>query len=325
VTEIGVFTPEEFALRRQSPDEWEQRLPVAAMGALRMLQEMQAQFDFVTTDRDLAAYKLLILPDCIPVDPDLAARLGDYVASGGALLLSAESMLGADGAASTAPWMPAHDMGASPYEPDFVVPGPEMIAAEPRLQASPYVMYRRGRLLAAQTGSTRLAEVERPYFNREWRHFCSHQHSPSSGDAAGPAVVRKGNVICVAHPVFTMYHDRAPLWCRNLVSACVRMLLPGPVVLVEGPSSLLTILTEQTEPRRRVLHLLHYIPERRGQAFDVIEDVLPVYDVRCRVSAPGASSVRLVPDDTALPFALEGGRVLFTVPVIRGHAMVEIR
>jgi len=136
--------------------------------------------------------------------------------------------------------------------------------------------------------------------------------------------VRKGAVICFAHPVFTTYNDRAPLWCRSMVSAATRLLLPDPVVQVQGPSSLIASLTQQAEPPRKVLHLLHYIPERRGQAFDVIEDVLPVFGIACRVIAPGASSVRLVPDGEPLPFTLEGSRVCFTVPEVKGHAMVEI-
>jgi hypothetical protein len=35
-----------------------------------------------------------------------------------------------------------------------------------------------------------------------------------------------------------------------------------------------------------VLHLLHYIPERRGRAFDVIEDVISVHDGHVSVRAP---------------------------------------
>ncbi|NLH98959.1 MAG: beta-galactosidase [Chthonomonadales bacterium] len=326
ISEIGVLTPEEFALRRQSPEAWEQRLPEAAMGALRMLQEMHAQFDIISSDRDFSAYRLLILPDCIPLDGDISAKLASYVERGGAVILSAESLLDGIGNPTTLPWLPAYDTGPAPFEPDFVAPGPELrAAASPELRETAYVMYRRGRLLAPASGSTALAQVHKPYFNRHWRHFCSHRHTPSSGEVAYPAVVRLGRVICFAHPVFTTYQEMAPLWCRSMLSGAVRLLLPDPVAEVGGPSSLIASLTEQPSLRRKVLHLLHYVPERRGQAFDVVEDVLPVYDVACSVNAPGTSEVRLVPDGQPLSFALEGGRVRFTVPVVRGHAMVELR
>jgi hypothetical protein len=325
VSDVAVMTPEEFAVRRQSPDEWEQRLPVAAMGALRMLQETHAQFDNVSSDRDLSGYKLLILPDCIPLDADIVQKADAFIGQGGSVIVSAESLLDGSGCAATADWLPALDMGPIPFEPDFIVPGPELIAADSRLVSAPHVMYRRGRLLAPAVGSRSLAMAESPYFNRDWRHFCSHRHAPSAGKATHPAIVSKGRVICFAHPVFTMYQEQAPLWCRSLVNAAMRLLLPDPVVTVNGPSSLISVLTDQVGQGRKVLHLLHYIPERRGQAFDVIEDVLPVHEIECCVNAPGASSVRLVPEGEPLAFSLEAGRVRFTVPVVRGHAMVEIR
>jgi len=74
-----------------------------------------------------------------------------------------------------------------------------------------------------------------------------------------------------------------------------------------------------------VLHLLHYIPERRGQDFDVIEDVIPIHDVEASVRVSGTvKEVRCVPDGDALPFSEEGSRVVFTVPVVEGHQMVAI-
>lgn len=324
VTDIAVLTPEEFAVRRQSPVEWEQRLPEAAMGALRMLQEMHAQFDIVSSDRDLRYYKLLILPDRIPLDVELADAVGAFIEGGGSVILTGESVLTSDGAGSAAPWLPAYDTGPGLWEPDFVVPGAALIEVEPGLRPAPHVMYRRGRLLAPAVGASTLAQAEAPYFNRDWRHFCSHQHAPSGGEATHPAIVRKGNAVCFAHPMFTIYQDRAPLWCRQLVSAAIKLLMPDPSLSVSGPSSLIAALTEQPHHRRKVLHLLHYIPERRGQAFDVIEDVLPVYGIECCVIAPGTSSVRLEPEGKPLEFTLEGNRVRFSVPVVRGHAIVAI-
>lgn len=54
------------------------------------------------------------------------------------------------------------------------------------------------------------------------------------------------------------------------------MLLPEPVLRHNGPSSVITTVSEQVTFNRQVVRLLHYIPERRGQAFDVIEDVIPL-------------------------------------------------
>ena len=44
------------------------------------------------------------------------------------------------------------------------------------------------------------------------------------------------------------------------------LLLPEPRVRHAGPSTLLVTLSEQLAHNRQVLHLLHYIPERRGSS-----------------------------------------------------------
>lgn len=77
--------------------------------------------------------------------------------------------------------------------------------------------------------------------------------------------------------------------------------------------------------RRRVEHRLYYVPERRANRLEIVEDVVPLRDVTVslREDAPVAS-VRLAPEGTPLPFERGNGRVRFTVPVVRGHQMVEV-
>jgi len=69
-----------------------------------------------------------------------------------------------------------------------------------------------------------------------------------------------------------------------------------------------------------VVHLLHYIPERRGLAFDVIEDVIPLFEVGLAFQTPRPpEKVTLVPTGQPLPFAYRDGYVHVTVPKVRGH------
>ena len=104
------------------------------------------------------------------------------------------------------------------------------------------------------------------------------------------------------------------------------MLLPQPLVRTGGPSTLLVSLNQQPEQQRSVLHLLHYIPERRGLEFDTIEDVIPVFKIPVSVRADRAiTSVSLVPGSTPIPFKVNSGRVDFIVPEVNGHQMVEMK
>lgn len=321
VSEIGVFTPEQFLGETD-----QSRLPAPAMGAVRMLQEAQLQFDLIDTDRDFAAYKLLILPDTIPVDDALATKLRHYVEGGGALIASHRSGLTPGGARFAGDLLGVTLKGEAPYSPDFLVPGAEIADDLPR---TAHVMYQRALEVVPAPGATVLAEVQTPHFNRTWRHFCSHRHAPSSGHVGYPGIVERGRTIYFAHPIFSQYQANAPRWCRKLLEAAIDRLLPTRLVRVDGPTTLLTTLNHQPKRSRYVLHLLHYIPERRGEAFDIVEDVIPLHELCVHVNleadaAANVASVTLVPDGEALRFAADEGVLRFTVPRLDGHAMVEI-
>ena len=112
---------------------------------------------------------------------------------------------------------------------------------------------------------------------------------------------------------------------RTLFLNALDLLLPQPLVRVSGPSTLLVSLNHQPEERRQVLHLLHYIPERRGLEFDTLEDVIPVYNIRVSLRADQpVTAVTLVPDRIDISFNMIDGRVEFVVPEVNGHQMVEI-
>jgi len=104
------------------------------------------------------------------------------------------------------------------------------------------------------------------------------------------------------------------------------MLLPQPVVKHDGPSTLVITINEQSAENRRVVHLLHYIPERRSATIDIIEDVIPLYNVKVSVRADkGVKSVTLAPQGTPLAFEERGGRVDFAVPQVNGHQMAALK
>lgn len=188
-----------------------------------------------------------------------------------------------------------------------------------------HVIYRRGQQIRALPGTEVLASTREPYFNRTWRHFCSHKHAPSTGKPGYAAITRRGRALYFAHPIFTQYHENAPLFCKRLLANALSLLLPDPLLRHDGPSTLLATMNEQPHEARLLVHLLHYIAERRGAQFDTIEDVIPLHDLRVSVRLEkGVAGVTLVPQGTALPFEIEGHRASFVVPRVDGHQMVEI-
>jgi len=129
-----------------------------------------------------------------------------------------------------------------------------------------------------------------------------------------------GNVAYLAHPVFTGYRQQATPWYKKLVLAALKLLLPDPLTVTDAPSTAQVTMLRQPKERRTVVHLLHYIPERRGMAFDVIEDVIPLFEVGLAFKLPEPPQrLVLVPSGQPLPHVYRDGYVHVTVPEVRGH------
>ncbi|MFH1086165.1 MAG: alpha-amylase family protein [Chloroflexota bacterium] len=337
ITEIGVLTPEEFdpGLHRTEMNFQ----PI--MGATRMLQEGAQQFDILDSAGDFARYKVLVLPDLVPVDGALRAKLQAYLAAGGALIASYASGMDAAQYGFTLPALGVTLADEGPRDlqgrlargreypaNDFVEYIRPRAALAAGLPETEHVLYMRGMAVAADAGAETLADTVASYFDRSYRHFCSHRQTPSSGVVAGPAAVQRGRAIYFSQPIFSQYQTKAPRWCRQLFLNALARLLPEPLVRIAAPTATLVALNAQPAQERWVLHLLYYVPERRGEQFDIVEDVVPLRDVAVSVRADRddrvVRAVRLAPQGDALPSRQEGGRVAFVVPQVVGHQMVEL-
>jgi hypothetical protein len=315
VTEIGVLTTEEFAAPGMGG-----RTPEAMMGVVRILQEGAHQFDVLDSENGFDNYKLIILPDLIPVNEKLKGKLQNYLAKGGALLSSYKSGLTPDGKTVALPEMGITLIGDAPYSPDFLV---LRGALSKNLPQTELVMYMKGMEVKPSEGAEVLVQTNVPYFNREWNHFSSHKHTPSSGKVGYPGVVKNGKCIYFMHPVFSQYNKNAPVWCKQLVLNAINMLQPEPLVKHNGPSGIIAALNEQASKRRSVLHLLYYTPERRATDFDIIEDVIPIYNTHLSVKINRkVSAVTLAPQNQNVHFKMVGERLEFTLKELNGHQMI---
>ena len=142
----------------------------------------------------------------------------------------------------------------------------------------------------------------------------------------GPAIVQKDKVIYFAHPIFAQYHKNAPRWCKLIFLNALEILLPEPLVRLEAPTTTLVTINEQPNENRWIMHLLHYIPERRGKDIDVIEDVIPLYNVKVSVKAEKKiKEVLCVPEMKKVRFKQRGGRIEFILQKVVGHQMVALQ
>jgi len=332
LSEIGVFTPEEF----QGAGGGD--LPAALQGAIRMLQESAHQFDVIDSASDLSRYKVVILPDEIPVDEALETKLESYVQNGGAIIASFESGMNREQDRFQLPNLDIRLLseqttdiygelvrGKHYYRSDYAEYVLPKGAIGKGLPETEHVMYSKGVEVTAGQGTEVIAETILPTFNRTYQQFCSHRHAPSSGKVGSDAILRSGQSIYFAHPIFNQYNKNAPRWCKTLLLNAIELLIGQPLLSHNGPSSLLATVNRQPEEQRHIVHLLHYIPERRSIDIDIIEDVIPLYNLALSIEFSGqVASVKCVPEGRDLDFSVQDGRLTFTVPEIHGHQMIAI-
>ena len=93
------------------------------------------------------------------------------------------------------------------------------------------------------------------------------------------SAIQRERVIYLAHPLFSMYRQRAWPWCRELVLASVDRLLPRPLVRSTAPGSCQITLTRQKQPRRTMVHLLSYLPRPVAEEQVVVDEktILPQF------------------------------------------------
>jgi len=330
--DIAVLHPEEFLGFEL------QKLPRATQGIMRMLSEGGHQFNIIDTTQSLESYKLVILPDFIRVDAQFAQKLKNYQEKGGAVIMSYQSGLKPDLEEFALEEWGLHVASQGPRDDkgelargrayrfhDFT----QYIRAREKLQhkygRNEHPHHIHGMDVDGGQDTEILADFVLSYFNRSYKHYMSHFQAPSSGKLGKGAIFKKGNLVYFASPIACEYERWAPLWIKQLMLNAIDMLLPQPLLRHNGPSTLETGVMRQKAENRTIIHLLHYIPERRCHVFDVIEDVIPLYrvDVSLRTDKT-VKAVKTAPQGEVLEFSVEGGRVNIHVPEINGHQMIAV-
>lgn len=288
-------------------------------GAVRMLLEGKILFDVIDMENDFSAYKVIILPDYVAVNDDLKTKLNMFLNQGGKILATGWSGLNLDGT-SFAIDFGARYLGANPYRPDYFSP---LFKPESLGEAS-FVMYSEGQKLEL-AGGTELGSRRDPYFNRDVFTFCSHKHTPCSEVYGGPGMVESSSGIYLAWNVFEDYANQGSLILKEMILYALNRLLPDKALNTNLPAQGVTTLQEQKEEKRLVNHLLYASPVRRGNNIEVIEDIVPIFDVQVSIrTTHRVKNVYLAPQNQELSFKYESDKVYYTIPKLECHQMVVI-
>jgi len=259
-------------------------------GAAQMLLELHIPFDMITAEDDFGRYKLVILPDDIPVSDILAARLKSYTDGGGKIIATARSGLSPDG--SFAVDLGVKHAGEVAFDPSYFVPVDS--AFDDAVPANATVMYGKAEQVVL-SGAQSLADVRQPYFQRTWRQFSSHQHTPDDPNSSplGCAVAATPQTAYVAYPLFSMYKRIGQPIYKYIIAGLIDRLIGRRTLRVTLSSGGRIGLAYQADHDRVVLHLLYGGPQVRGVAVDDLQHGVRHIEVIDDVPKLGPLSVEI--------------------------------
>ncbi len=294
-------------------------LRLSDIGASSMLLQQQVPFVIVDQNMDFTPYRLLILPDEILINNVLQGKFEDFIARGGAVILSGNSGLSTDGN-DFAIDCGIEYTGNSSNDVEYIEVRESLSEG---LVRSPFLVYEPG-ISSRVVDAEILADTWQPEFNRTVGKFSGHRNTPHDQKAEHPAIVQKGNVIHIAQPLFRVYENMGMQLHRDLFQNCVELLYTNPLLKVDLKSAGRASVMRQTKKARLIIHLLYASPIMRGQ-IEVIEDIVPLHNVKVTLRMENVPrTVTHVPDGEKIQFSYEHGRLHFTVNSINMHAMIAV-
>ena len=292
------------------------------VGANRVLLEKKYLFDIIDKFCDVDKYKLIVLPDRVPYDGDLAEKLRRYLANGGKILATGNSCFDGDGRFLGLDCLKI--TGQNENKPNYMRP---LSGAGFTNGAADYLMNTDSFLFEADGSFEDFAFEEDSYFNRTADHFCSHAHSPRDPASQRRGAVISGNIGYICWKVFQDYAEAGSLHLKELAAAMIERLTGGERTLtVKGlPDRGVVTLNEQPAENRLINHLLFSHTSVRGENVEIIEDVVPVFNVEVAVkTGRPPKAVVMQPQGEHIPFKYEDGAVSYTVPKLEMHQMIAI-
>lgn len=315
--DIAVFSVQAWS---ESASEQQDRVAQADKGIIRILLEGNHLFDVVDLESDWTKYPVLVLPDRIVVNEAIEVKLTAYVAGGGKVLASGKSALRSDGSGFTVDFG-ANWLGTSEYCPTYFAPADDWSVNG----TATSVMYSEGQRVES-TQAEVLGWRENPYFNRDVFSFSSHRHTPNNKLVREPAMLSHVAGIYIAWNVFEDYANQGSLVIKEMVLYALERLLGANRTLhTTLPAQGVTTIQMQNAQNRWVHHLLYASPVRRGRDVEIIEDIVPLFDIACTVQTDRTvNNVYLAPQMEVLPFKVNGNTVSYTLPKLDCHQMIVL-
>ncbi len=278
------------------------------LGVSSILQTMHQEFCLVGSGSDLTPYRCIILPDGGMLSEEDKRSILAFLARGGKLITSYDAAF---------PELGIEKQEPSAFDQDYIAFDMEEIT-------TPFLAY--SSAYKVKTDGTVLATVYEPYFNRTFRHFCGHKNTPNRTEPAEyPALVKVGNVLYFAHPIFEAYYRSGSYALEQYIIRAIESVYEKNISVANLPASGRVRLRESTKENFLALHTLYTVPVHHGMAY-MLTDFPTLHDVtyRIKVDHPIAEVVA-EPTGERIPFVLEGNTVTFQLPPFSLHQLVLLK
>jgi hypothetical protein len=298
-------------------------------GAAQMLLEMHRQFDILDPEGDFSRYPALLLPDSGALPPALVAKIEDYLASGGKLILSGTAALDPETHRFQLASIPAAYLEPAPTRPCYLRPAADLPADCELAADYDYVFYEQAHRVQPAEGAATWGEMRAALFNRTWEHFISHQHAPVGESLDAPVAVQSERVLYFAAPLFAAYREHDYWAYRAMAQVLLDGFLPSPLVQTNAPGWVEVTLHEQParaeRPARQILHITAYHPRRTWQSIPHVDQSARTAGLRVSVRREKpVQRVYLTPDEQKLDYTQHGGYLHIELPPVGVHTVIVI-
>lgn len=313
VADIAIISPEAYVGDLSTGQMT--KVDDSGSGVCRIMLEGKYLFDVIDFESDLSKYKVIILPDVIRADIDFAKRLREFCDCGGKVLATGKSVLH-ENSNEFCLNLGAEWIKENPYKPDYFRP----LEKIKDMGDTGYIMYGNGEKIRCI--GNELGIRENPYFNRTRVHFCSHQHTPNSCEYGGAGMTEGKDGIYIAWNIFADYAQSGELHLKQMaIFALDRLLDTAKTLKTNLPAQGIVTLMKQND--RLICHLLYASPVKRGNGIEVIEDIVPIYNVELAIKTDKKiNKVYLAPQKEDIDFTYDNGYISVKLAKIECHQMV---
>ena len=313
VADIAIISPEAYVGDLSTGQMT--KVDDSGSGVCRIMLEGKYLFDVIDFESDLSKYKVIILPDVIRADIDFAKRLREFCDCGGKVLATGKSAL-YENSNEFCLNLGAERIKENPYKPDYFRP----LEKIKDMGDTGYIMHGNGEKIRCI--GNELGIRENPYFNRTRAHFCSHQHTPNSCEYGGAGMTEGKDGIYIAWNIFADYAQSGELHLKQMaIFALDRLLDSAKTLKTNLPAQGIVTLMKQND--RLICHLLYASPVKRGNGIEVIEDILPIYNVELAIKTDKKiNKVYLAPQKEDIDFTYDDGYISVKLDKIECHQMV---